>query len=206
MDFKKLLISKIKNAFFQMGFIFLAIALVISFNFLPEEYQVWRPYVLFGIVGLILAFVFFKIGKLLIFVKRLLNEEITMEETVGLFNKSMKKFGVSESLDLDLGNKDIPNGIVTEATVTQFQQGNTRIKKGVAEYYEMLIDVEVHGSYGSNWPARIKRVLPLADFAMYLVGTKIKVKYDPNNKQNVILASVPEDSRLNRNIGTSRMV
>lgn len=205
MDFKKLLISRIKSAFFGMILMWLAIVLVISFYFLPEEYQRWRPVVLFGIVGLILVYVFFKVGKVLFFVKRLLNEEVTTDDAVGLFNTFLKKNGISESYNLDLGSKDIPNGIDATATITQFKQGSTKITQGVAEYYEMLVDVDVQGKYGAVWPAQIKRVLPLAHLGMYQIGAEIKVKYDPKNKQDVILAFVPDDPRLHKNIGASRM-
>lgn len=84
---------------------------------------------------------------------------------------------------------DLPNGIPALATITNFQQSGINLKMGTYQYYEMLIDVNVHGTDGSKWPARIKQMISLAQLNMFPIGATITVKYDPNNKAKVVLSN-----------------
>lgn len=88
---------------------------------------------------------------------------------------------------------DIPNGIVTGATITNFQQSGVNMSMGTLQYYEMLIDLNVEGIDDTVWPARIKQLIPLAQLNMFQIGSRISVKYDPNDKSKVNLTTEKPD-------------
>ena len=115
----------------------------------------------------------------------------TMKKMVGSFMGAFP-FGDFKGL---LGGKgatapDIPKGIATWATITNFQQSGINMSMGTFQYYEMLIDLNVEGIDDTIWPARIKQLVPLAQLNMFQIGTRISVKYDPNDKSKVILTTV----------------
>ncbi len=84
---------------------------------------------------------------------------------------------------------ELLNGIPALATITNFQQSGINLKMGTYQYYEMLIDVNVHGTDGSKWPACIKQMIALAQLNMFQIGATITVKYDPDKKSKVVLSN-----------------
>ncbi|MEO8116449.1 MAG: hypothetical protein ABI653_02295 [Bacteroidota bacterium] len=92
---------------------------------------------------------------------------------------------------------NLPNGIPALATITNFQQSGINLQMGTYQYYEMLIDVNVHGNDGSNWPARIKQMISIAQLNMFPIGATITVKYDPDKKSKVVLSNeIPNGSHV----------
>lgn len=89
--------------------------------------------------------------------------------------------------------KDIPNGIPATATVISSRQGNMKMTMGgVQEFYQLIIEVNITDKYGQKWPARIKEMVPLTEVGIFQPGVQFKVKYDPNDKSNVIIDRTKE--------------
>jgi len=83
--------------------------------------------------------------------------------------------------------KDIPNGIAATATVVNIRQGNMKMKYGVQEVYQLIIDVTVTAQNGETWPAVLTEMIPLVQIARFRPGISFAVKYDPNNRSEVVL-------------------
>lgn len=160
--------------YFFAGF---ALIFIAAF-FLPVLSEKGGKYGLaFGIIGFIALVLFIVL--------------FTMKKMMGSF---MKNFPLGDFKGFLFGGKgaaapDITNGIATWATITNFQQSGINMSMGTFKYFEMLIDVNVEGTDGTTWPARIKQLIPLAQLNMFQVGARISVKYDPNDKSKVVLTT-----------------
>ena len=160
--------------YFFAGFALIYIA---SF-FLPVLSEKGGKYgLIFGIIGFIALVLFVVL--------------FSMKTMMGSF---MKSFPFADFKGFPLGGKsaeapDIPNGIATWATISNFQQSGINMSMGTFQYYEMLIDLNVEGMDGTTWPARIKQLIPLAQLNMFQIGMRISVKYDPNDKSKVVLTT-----------------
>ena len=96
---------------------------------------------------------------------------------------SLMKFAKS-----GLNTKDIPNGLPATATVVSCRQGNFKMTfGGVQDVYQLLIEVNVQNPQGESWPATIKAMIPLTQIATFQPGVSFLVKYDPLNKNKVII-------------------
>lgn len=85
--------------------------------------------------------------------------------------------------------RDIPNGVPTGARIVAVAQSGTSMKISNIQFHEMHIDVQVIGSNGIEWPARITQVVALADLSALRPGEVIAVIYDPANPSHVVASS-----------------
>ena len=95
---------------------------------------------------------------------------------------SLMKFAKS-----GLNTKDIPNGLPATATVVSCRQGNMKMTFGVQEVYQLVIEINVQNPQGETWPSTIKAMIPLTQIATFQPGVSFLVKYDPLNKNKVII-------------------
>ena len=86
-----------------------------------------------------------------------------------------------------LNTKDIPNGLPATATVVSCRQGNMKMTFGVQEVYQLVIEINVQNPQGETWPSTIKAMIPLTQIATFQPGVSFLVKYDPLNKNKVII-------------------
>lgn len=166
----------IKNYLFYFGAGFILI--VIGSFLLPKVATSGGKYgLIFGIIGFVASVLF-----IILFVTKKMAGDI------------MSNFPIGEFTGFPFSGKsaaapDIPNGIATWATITNFQQSGINMSMGTFQYYEMLIDLNVEGTDGTTWPARVKQMVPLAQLNMFQIGTRISVKYDPNDKSKVVFTT-----------------
>lgn len=84
--------------------------------------------------------------------------------------------------------KDIPNGLPAIATVIKcYQSGEAILSGRVATHYKLIIEVNVTNPQGETWPAKIKQMFPITQIGMFQPGVSFAVKYDPNNRSEVVL-------------------
>lgn len=83
--------------------------------------------------------------------------------------------------------KDIPNGLPATATVIKSYQSGMSMRAGANQFYTIIIEVTVNNPQGQNWPAKIEQMLPVTQVGIFQPGVQFAVKYDPNNKNKVVI-------------------
>lgn len=83
--------------------------------------------------------------------------------------------------------KDIPNGQPAIATVIRSYQGNMAMKYGVHQYYTVIIEADITNPIGETWFAKVEQLLPITQVGIFQPGVRFAVKYDPKNKNKVII-------------------
>lgn len=83
--------------------------------------------------------------------------------------------------------KDIPNGLPATATVIKSYQAGMSMRAGAHQFYSIVIEVNVKNPQGETWPAKIEQMLPVTEVGLFQPGLSFAVKYDPNNKNKVVI-------------------
>lgn len=83
--------------------------------------------------------------------------------------------------------QDIPNGVPATATIQSVRQGGMKIKMGVSEFYQLMLDAQIRNEGGETWTATIKQMVPITQIGMFQPGQSIVVKYDPNDRTKVVV-------------------
>ena len=83
--------------------------------------------------------------------------------------------------------KDIPNGLPATATVIKSYQAGMSMRAGAHQFYSIVIEVNVRNPQGETWPAKIEQMLPVTEVGLFQPGVSFAVKYDPNNKNKVVI-------------------
>lgn len=151
--------GKFKKTFISAGIG--AIVMIIALLFIPSPYS----------MIFVLAFVGYMIY-------------VSLNVTKEIKNNASK---MTQDILSGVKTQDIPNGILSPATITNVQQSNVNMSMGNVQYYKMLIDVNVDATDGASWAGQIKQMVPLAQLSVLTTGNKITVKYDPNNHSSIIL-------------------
>jgi hypothetical protein len=83
--------------------------------------------------------------------------------------------------------KDIPGGLPATATVIKSYQGGMAMRAGANQFYTVIIEVNVTNPQGETWLTKIEQMLPITQVGVFQPGVSFAVKYDPNNKNNVVI-------------------
>lgn len=86
--------------------------------------------------------------------------------------------------------KDIHGGIPATAVITDFHKGGGQYSQpsgGLDYVYKMFIGLMITDQNGNTWETHTNEFVLESQFNMYRIGDILHIKYDPTNKNNVVL-------------------
>ena len=86
--------------------------------------------------------------------------------------------------------KEIENGVSATAVILTFQKAGGKYSQpsgGLDFIYKMSIGLEVTDETGDSWETKAYEFVLEPQFSTYRIGDTIHIKYDPINKNNVVV-------------------
>lgn len=177
-------------------------ALFFFINFKYSEYRGVAFIVFMAVVLSIIGYITFnalKIGRGALKTDR--NGELSQQGMNEIFNAAKNLTGKDFSGYADdftnAGKlKDIPDGLPAKATIQSIVQGNSKIKRGVHEFYEVIITVKVRAQNGETWPATMTEMISIVQIPQFQPGKIFDVKYDKADKTHVVFRSRTQNKQF----------
>ena len=84
----------------------------------------------------------------------------------------------------------IPNGVAATGIILDFHKSGSRFSQpagGREGVYRMLIRIQVTNENGDSWMTKTRKYVHESQLNMYHIGDTIRVKYDPENTNSVMV-------------------